>query len=285
MRSLFADFARKDAAWKRIEVKRTERRVRELSPRLPLRLNKVDRPEKGRALRKGCVMFDDHDDFGAETQTATNAEGKKSAYCSFCRKSHREVGPLVEGPGDVYICGECVDLCKTILEQERQRRRGTEKAPNKIPSPRELLAKLDEYVVGQDYAKKTLAVAVHNHYKRITSRTATDDVELGKSNVLLLGPTGCGKTLLAQTLAKTLDVPFAIGDATTLTEAGYVGEDVENLILKLLRAADFDVERAQRGIIYIDQNRQVEPERLRNARRLRRRRPAGAPQNARRNRR
>ena len=198
-------------------------------------------------------MFDDHDDFGAETQTATNAEGKKSAYCSFCRKSHREVGPLVEGPGDVYICGECVDLCKTILEQERQRRRGTEKAPNKIPSPRELLAKLDEYVVGQDYAKKTLAVAVHNHYKRITSRTATDDVELGKSNVLLLGPTGCGKTLLAQTLAKTLDVPFAIGDATTLTEAGYVGEDVENLILKLLRAADFDVERAQRGIIYIDE--------------------------------
>ena len=198
-------------------------------------------------------MFDDHDDFGADTQTATNAEGKKSAYCSFCRKSHREVGPLVEGPGDVYICGECVDLCKTILEQERQRRRGTEKAPNKIPSPRELLAKLDEYVVGQDYAKKTLAVAVHNHYKRITSGTATDDVELGKSNVLLLGPTGCGKTLLAQTLAKTLDVPFAIGDATTLTEAGYVGEDVENLILKLLRAADFDVELAQRGIIYIDE--------------------------------
>ncbi|MBQ9874525.1 MAG: ATP-dependent Clp protease ATP-binding subunit ClpX [Thermoguttaceae bacterium] len=197
-------------------------------------------------------MFDDHDKFHSDSYEG-GVESKRNAYCSFCRKSYRDVGPLVEGPGDAYICGECVELCRTILDQEYRRRRGEKSQFARVPSPRELLASLDEFVVGQDFAKKTLAVAVHNHYKRIMSRGDLDEVELGKSNVLLLGPTGSGKTLLAQTLAKTLDVPFAIGDATTLTEAGYVGEDVENLVLKLLRAADFDVERAQRGIIYIDE--------------------------------
>lgn len=197
-------------------------------------------------------MFDDCDDFVSDSYEADRSEGKKNAYCSFCRKSYREVGPLVEGPGDVYICGECVDLCKSILTQEKNRRRGGRNF-HRIPTPRELLNKLDEYVVGQDYAKKTLSVAVHNHYKRVFSQSEIDDVELGKSNILLLGPTGSGKTLLAQTLAKSLDVPFAIGDATTLTEAGYVGEDVENLLLKLLMAADNDVERAERGIVYIDE--------------------------------
>ena len=178
---------------------------------------------------------------------------KKNAFCSFCRKSYRDVGPLVEGPGDVYICGECIDLCQSILEQER-RRRGSGKEPfMKVPSPRDILRQLDEYVIGQDHAKRVLSVAVHNHFKRLTHRTTASDVVIEKSNILLLGPTGCGKTLLAQTLAKILDVPFAIGDATTLTEAGYVGEDVENLLLKLLHAADFDLESAQRGIIYIDE--------------------------------
>ena len=209
-------------------------------------------------------MIDEHDEFKGERFSENHSAGdgcehdehesrQKNAYCSFCRKHYREVGPLVEGPGEAYICGDCVSLCAKILEQERRRRLGRGKPFGRVPSPRELLAKLDEYVVGQDYAKKTLSVAVHNHYKRVNSLTDFDDVELGKYNVLLLGPTGSGKTLLAQTLAKTLDVPFAIGDATTLTEAGYVGEDVENLILKLLRAADFDVELAQRGIIYIDE--------------------------------
>ena len=178
---------------------------------------------------------------------------KKNAFCSFCRKSYRDVGPLVEGPGDVYICGECIDLCQSILEQER-RRRGSGKEPfMKVPSPRDILRQLDEYVIGQDHAKKVLSVAVHNHYKRLIHRGESSDVVIEKSNILVLGPTGCGKTLLAQTLAKILDVPFAIGDATTLTEAGYVGEDVENILLKLLHAADFDLESAQRGIIYIDE--------------------------------
>ena len=199
-------------------------------------------------------MSDEHDDkFTSDYFGEENRDKKSGAYCSFCRKHYRDVGPLVEGPGGVYICGDCVDLCNTILAQEHSRRRNNGGGYRKALSPRELLAKMDEYVVGQDYAKKTLAVAVYNHYKRIDSNGLDDDVELGKSNVLLLGPTGSGKTLLAQTLAKTLDVPFAIGDATTLTEAGYVGEDVENLILKLLRAADFNVELAQRGIIYIDE--------------------------------
>jgi ATP-dependent Clp protease ATP-binding subunit ClpX len=192
---------------------------------------------------------------GREFTTGRRGSGttKKNAFCSFCRKSYRDVGPLVEGPGDVYICGECIDLCQSILEQER-RRRGTSKPLfSKIPSPRALVDHLDQYVIGQDRAKKVLAVAVHNHYKRLMHTAESGEVEIDKSNILMIGPTGSGKTLLAQTLARILDVPFAIGDATTLTEAGYVGEDVENLLLKLLHAADFDVEAAQRGILYIDE--------------------------------
>jgi len=177
---------------------------------------------------------------------------RKNAFCSFCRKSYRDVGPLVEGPGDVYICGECIDLCQSILEQERRRRGTRRQLFTRLPTPRQIVEQLDQYVIGQDHAKRVLAVAVHNHYKRLVHATR-DDVEIDKSNILLIGPTGSGKTLLARTLARILDVPFAIGDATTLTEAGYVGEDVENLLLKLLHAADFDVEAAQRGVLYIDE--------------------------------
>ena len=183
-----------------------------------------------------------------------NTTGKKNANCSFCGKSYRDVGPLVEGPGDCYICGECIDLCQSILDQERRRRGEPKKLFNKIPSPREIVAHLDKYVIGQGRTKRALAVAVHNHYKRLVHTEERDgDVEIEKSNILLIGPTGSGKTLMAKTLAKLLQVPFAIGDATTLTEAGYVGEDVENLILKLLHAADFDIDTAQRGIIFIDE--------------------------------
>jgi ATP-dependent Clp protease ATP-binding subunit ClpX len=178
---------------------------------------------------------------------------KKNAFCSFCRKSYRDVGPLVEGPGDVYICGECIDLCQSILDQEQRRRGSTKPLFNRIPTPRELVAHLDQYVIGQNQTKRTLSVAVHNHYKRLALGHEGSDVEIEKSNILLVGPTGSGKTLLARTLARTLNVPFAIGDATTLTEAGYVGEDVENLLLKLLHAADFDLEAAQRGVLYIDE--------------------------------
>ncbi|MCF0234796.1 MAG: ATP-dependent Clp protease ATP-binding subunit ClpX [Thermoguttaceae bacterium] len=193
-------------------------------------------------------MLDEHDEFASD-----RGDGKRNAYCSFCRKNYRDVGPLVEGPGEVYICAECVELCDSILSRERKRRRAASNGAPAALAPREIVARLDDYVVGQSQAKKMLAVAVHNHYKRIASQDDADEVELGKSNILLLGPTGSGKTLLAQTLARMLDVPFAIGDATTLTEAGYVGEDVENLALKLLRAANFDVEAAQRGIIFIDE--------------------------------
>ena len=178
---------------------------------------------------------------------------KKNAFCSFCRKSYRDVGPLVEGPGDVYICGECIDLCQSILDQEKRRRGTSRQLFTSIPAPREIVAHLDEYVIGQEHAKRVLAVAVHNHYKRLMHSGESGDVELEKSNILLMGPTGSGKTLLARTLAKILNVPFAIGDATTLTEAGYVGEDVENLLLKLLNAADFDIEAAQRGVLYTDE--------------------------------
>jgi ATP-dependent Clp protease ATP-binding subunit ClpX len=178
---------------------------------------------------------------------------KKNAFCSFCRKSYRDVGPLVEGPGDVYICGECIELCQSILDQEQRRRGSTKQLFSEIPAPREIVGQLDEYVIGQTAAKRVLAVAVHNHYKRLALGWEGSDVEIEKSNILLIGPTGSGKTLLARTLARILNVPFAIGDATTLTEAGYVGEDVENLLLKLLHAADFDIESAQRGVLYIDE--------------------------------
>jgi ATP-dependent Clp protease ATP-binding subunit ClpX len=191
---------------------------------------------------------------GGRKPTAGAAGRSRNAYCSFCRKSYRDVGPLVEGPGDVYICGECIELCQSIIDQEK-RRRGSSKTPfTHIPTPRTIKERLDQYVIGQGRAKKVLSVAVHNHYKRLSlSDGARGEVEVDKSNILLIGPTGSGKTLLAQTLAKVLDVPFAIGDATTLTEAGYVGEDVENLLLKLLHSADFDIEAAQRGIVYIDE--------------------------------
>jgi len=193
---------------------------------------------------------------GGGRKAPGTAGRNRNAYCSFCRRSHRDVGPLVEGPGDVYICGECIDLCSSIIDQEKKRRgvaTGKTTTSN-IPSPRSIKEKLDQYVVGQQRAKKVLSVAVHNHYKRLSlGDKSRNDVEIEKSNILLIGPTGSGKTLLARTLAKVLDVPFAIGDATTLTEAGYVGEDVENLLLKLLHAADFDIEAAQRGIIYIDE--------------------------------
>src|SRR5437588_9084463 len=178
---------------------------------------------------------------------------KKNALVTFCRKSYRDVGSLVEGPGDVYICGECIDLCQSILEQEQRRRGTTKPLFTRIPTPKEIVTQLDQYVVGQQYSKRILAVAVHNHYKRLSLGFEGSDVEIEKSNILLVGPTGSGKTLLARTLARVLNVPFAIGDATTLTEAGYVGEDVENILLKLLHAADFEIEAAQRGIIYIDE--------------------------------
>ncbi|HSI35268.1 MAG: ATP-dependent Clp protease ATP-binding subunit ClpX [Phycisphaerae bacterium] len=187
--------------------------------------------------------------------------------CSFCGKSSRDVGPMVEGPSDVYICANCVDLAHNIIRQEKRKLTSAQPLFNSIPSPRQIKEFLDQYVVGQDGAKRALAVAVHNHYKRLSvgepaaatgpaaaaGKEAKDEVEIDKSNVLLIGPTGSGKTLLAKTLARILNVPFAIGDATTLTEAGYVGEDVENILLKLLQNADYDLEAAQRGIVYIDE--------------------------------
>jgi ATP-dependent Clp protease ATP-binding subunit ClpX len=183
----------------------------------------------------------------------TSGTSKKNAHCSFCRKNYRDVGPLVEGPSDVYICGDCIELSHSILEQEHRRRGPSKQLFNKILTPREIVERMDEYVIGQQDAKKVLGVAVHNHYKRLSLGWEGNDVEIDKSNIMLAGPTGSGKTLLARTLARILNVPFAIGDATTLTEAGYVGEDVENLLLKLLHAADFDVEAAQRGVIYLDE--------------------------------
>jgi ATP-dependent Clp protease ATP-binding subunit ClpX len=177
-------------------------------------------------------------------------DSKNTLYCSFCGKSQHEVRKLIAGP-TVFICDECVELCMDIIREEHKT--GLIKSGDGVPTPHEIRVVLDDYVIGQDRAKKVLSVAVHNHYKRINHSTKNNDVELAKSNILLIGPTGCGKTLLAQTLARILDVPFTMADATTLTEAGYVGEDVENIILKLLQAADYNVERAQRGIVYIDE--------------------------------
>jgi len=181
---------------------------------------------------------------------AKAVKGGSRLQCSFCGKSQDDVRKLIAGP-TVYICDECIELCNDIIAEEWEEEKS--KGLSQLPKPAEIKAILDQYVVGQDRAKKTLSVAVHNHYKRINARQSFDDVELTKSNILLIGPTGCGKTLLAQTLAKILDVPFTIADATTLTEAGYVGEDVENIILRLLQVSDYDVERAERGIIYIDE--------------------------------
>ncbi len=172
--------------------------------------------------------------------------------CSFCGKSQDLVQRLIAGPGGVYICDECVDLCREIIEEEQAVVK-PRVSSGKVPTPKKIYDQLNQYVIGQDRAKKTLAVAVYNHYKRINSGMQIDDVELGKSNILLIGPTGSGKTLLAQTLAKVLDVPFCIADATALTEAGYVGEDVENILLRLIQIAEFDVARAERGIVYIDE--------------------------------
>jgi len=180
--------------------------------------------------------------------------GRRVTTCSFCGKTSREVGPMVEGPSDIYICSNCTDLCQNTFRQEKRRLSTSQPLFTSIPSPRQINEFLDQYVIGQGIAKRTLSVAVHNHYKRLTHlESGESDIELDKSNVLLIGPTGTGKTLLARTLSRVLNVPFAIGDATTLTEAGYVGEDVENLLLKLLQAADYDLEAAQRGIIYIDE--------------------------------
>jgi ATP-dependent Clp protease ATP-binding subunit ClpX len=181
---------------------------------------------------------------------SAGGDSKNTLYCSFCGKSQHEVRKLIAGP-TVFICDECVELCMDIIREEHKT--SLIKSGDGVPTPREICGVLDDYVIGQSRAKRVLSVAVHNHYKRVSHGVKGNDVELAKSNILLIGPTGCGKTLLAQTLARILDVPFTMADATTLTEAGYVGEDVENIILKLLQAADYNVERAQRGIVYIDE--------------------------------
>ncbi len=185
------------------------------------------------------------------TEDTKGKNDGKLLYCSFCGKSQHEVRKLIAGPS-VFICDECVDLCNDIIREEVQEANNT--APSdKLPTPKEIKDTLNEYVIGQDKAKLVLAVAVYNHYKRLQHSGKTSDVELSKSNILLIGPTGTGKTLLAESLARLLNVPFTIADATTLTEAGYVGEDVENIIQKLLQQCDYDIEKAQRGIVYIDE--------------------------------
>jgi len=182
--------------------------------------------------------------------TKPPGDSKNTLYCSFCGKSQHEVRKLIAGP-TVFICDECVELCMDIIREEHKTT--LVKSRDGVPTPADICKVLDDYVIGQNHAKRVLSVAVHNHYKRLAHGTKANDVELSKSNILLVGPTGCGKTLLAQTLARIIDVPFTMADATTLTEAGYVGEDVENIILKLLQSADYNVERAQRGIVYIDE--------------------------------
>ncbi len=184
----------------------------------------------------------------------STGSGKKREMCSFCGRNKRQMDAFVEGPGGVFICPDCVELCYNIVRQERRRQHGSSVVFEEVPKPRQIKEFLDQYVIGQDRAKKALSVAVHNHYKRLVHTDSEDeDVEIDKSNILLIGPTGSGKTLLARTLARVLHVPFAICDATTVTEAGYVGEDVENFLLRLLQAADFDIEAAQRGIVYVDE--------------------------------
>ncbi len=189
------------------------------------------------------------------TRGSGTGRSRRGNICSFCGKSHRDTGPMVEGADDVFICSSCIELCHNLVREERRRAGKNRQVFKTIPKPREVNEFLDQYVIGQERAKRALSVAVHNHYKRMTHADAMDenDIEIDKSNILLIGPTGSGKTLLARSLARVLNVPFAIGDATTLTEAGYVGEDVENILLKLLQNADFDLEAAQRGIIYIDE--------------------------------
>ena len=181
----------------------------------------------------------------------TGSDSKSTLYCSFCGKSQHEVRKLIAGP-TVFICDECVELCNDIIREETKGA-ATGRKDGEVPTPQEICDVLNDYVIGQKRAKRVLSVAVHNHYKRLNHASKSGDIELAKSNILLVGPTGCGKTLLAQTLAKTFDVPFTMADATTLTEAGYVGEDVENIILKLLQSSDYNVEKAQRGIVYIDE--------------------------------
>jgi ATP-dependent Clp protease ATP-binding subunit ClpX len=181
---------------------------------------------------------------------SVSGDSKNTLYCSFCGKSQHEVRKLIAGP-TVFICDECIELCMDIIREEHKTH--LIKSHDNVPTPREIFNVLDDYVIGQEFAKRVLSVAVHNHYKRLGHEEKNSDIEIAKSNIMLIGPTGCGKTLLAQTLARILDVPFTMADATTLTEAGYVGEDVENIILKLLQAADYNVERAQRGIVYIDE--------------------------------
>ncbi len=186
----------------------------------------------------------------SKVSSSGGGDSKNTLYCSFCGKSQHEVRKLIAGP-TVFICDECVELCMDIIREENKT--SMVKSREGVPTPQEIITVLDDYVIGQPHAKRVLSVAVHNHYKRLAHASKSNDVELSKSNILLIGPTGCGKTLLAQTLARIIDVPFTMADATTLTEAGYVGEDVENIILKLLQSADYNVERAQRGIVYIDE--------------------------------